>query len=231
MDGDSDGPAGKTAENWSRRDGIRAGSVSGPWRSVARADSPDVASDPVPDDLAPQPRALPRQPVRRPLPVALWIGLGLLVAVSLVLTALFLRPDPTLVAGAPVAETVEPAATPEPEPDALPAEPDAVAEPADPALGAVGSVRVRLGEGFPDERRDTIVAALEAGGIADVQVEVLPFAIATSRVGYYLGPDRAAAEALARLAAPAAGGSLAVRDYGKLLDDPESGRLDLWIAD
>ena len=64
-------------------------------------------------------------------------------------------------------------------------------------------------------------------------MEPLPFAVETSRVGYYLAPDRAAAEALARLAAPLVtpGAALPVRDYGKLLDDPQPGRLDLWVAD
>ena len=37
VDGTRDRPPGKTAENWSRKDGIRAGAVSGPWRSCAAA--------------------------------------------------------------------------------------------------------------------------------------------------------------------------------------------------
>ena len=36
VDGTRDRPPGKTAENWGRKDGIRAGSVSGPWRSAPR---------------------------------------------------------------------------------------------------------------------------------------------------------------------------------------------------
>jgi hypothetical protein len=38
-DGPRDRPPGHRAENWSRRDNIRAGSVSGPWRSAPRGDA------------------------------------------------------------------------------------------------------------------------------------------------------------------------------------------------
>ena len=54
-------------------------------------------------------------------------------------------------------------------------------------------------EALPAERRAAIVAALEEAEIADVRVEALPFAVTTTRVGYYLEADRGAAEALARL--------------------------------
>lgn len=37
------GTAGGSGENWSRRDGIRAGAVSGPWRSAARSSPPGAA--------------------------------------------------------------------------------------------------------------------------------------------------------------------------------------------
>jgi hypothetical protein len=94
-------------------------------------------------------------------------------------------------------------------------------------------VRLRVPEAMEGARREALVAALAAGGIDAVRVEVLPFEVATSRVGYYLAADRAGAEALARLVGPLVGqrGALAVRDYGKLLDDPEPGRLDLWIGE
>ena len=104
----------------------------------------------------------------------------------------------------------------------------------DPALAAVGSVRLRVPETLARGAAATaIVAALKEGGIAEVQVEPLAFAVETSRVGYYLAPDRAAAEALARLAAPLVtpGGGAAGRDYGRLLDDPPPGRLDLWVGE
>ena len=63
-------------------------------------------------------------------------------------------------------------------------------------------MRLRAPETLAPARLDAIVAALREGGIAEVEVEPLGFAVETSRVGYYLAPDRAAAEALARLAAP-----------------------------
>ena len=46
---------------------------------------------------------------------------------------------------------------------------------------------VRVPGGAAEERREAIVAALEEAEIADVRVEALPFAVTTTRVGYYLG--------------------------------------------
>jgi hypothetical protein len=62
-----------------------------------------------------------------------------------------------------------------------------------------------------------------------VRVEALPFKVASSRVGYYRADDLAAAEALGRLVTPVLAEAIGVRDYGKLLADPEPGRLDLWV--
>ena len=61
----------------------------------------------------------------------------------------------------------------------------APAVPAIPALAGITSVRLRVGPGFAPERQDAIVAALTEAGVPAVQVEPLPFEIATSRVGYY----------------------------------------------
>ena len=104
--------------------------------------------------------------------------------------------------------------------------------PADPALAGVTSVRLRVGPDFPPERKAAILAALAKAGITGVQVEALPFEIASSRVGYYRAADMAAAEALGRVVAPviASGGEVGVRDYGQLLADAEPGRLDLWVG-
>jgi hypothetical protein len=65
-----------------------------------------------------------------------------------------------------------------------------------------------------------------------VKVELLPFKIATSRVGYYRAVDLPAAEELGKLIAPviAGGTEVGVRDYAQLLADPEPGRLDLWVG-
>jgi hypothetical protein len=210
MDGDREGSRRSTAENWSRPDGIRAGSVSGPWRSAPRE---GAAAQPAPADPV-APRPVSPDPVRGAPPrrsVAVWIGLGCLAAAGFVAVALLLRPDVPSLAEVPA---VAPAA-------------------ADPALAGVGSVRVRASEVLAPARREAIVAALTDGGIAEIEVEALPFAVETSRIGYYLAPDRAAAEALARLVAPlvAPGGALPVRDYSQLVDDPEPGRLDLWIRE
>ena len=50
-------PPGKLANNWGRRDNIRAGAVSGPWRSVPRSDARD--SEPPSSPVSP-----PAKPVR-----------------------------------------------------------------------------------------------------------------------------------------------------------------------
>ena len=187
-----------------------------------------------------------------------WIALGLILSAASVGAVYLLLPRPPEEAPAPMAaapeaetppaapdatptqtaeatSTPNPAAeatsTPMPAAEAVPAPEAADADP-DPALAGVASVRLRVGPDFPPERREAIVAALEAAEIRTVQVEVLDIEIGSSRVGYYLEGDTAAAEALARLVAPVAesGGNLAVRNYGKLLPDAEPGRLDLWLG-
>ncbi len=94
-------------------------------------------------------------------------------------------------------------------------------------------MRLRIGPDFPADRQAALVKALDNAGIPAVKVEQLPFRIATSRVGYYRAADMIAAEALGKLITPVVGGGAAVgvRDYGKLLTDPDPGRLDLWIGD
>jgi hypothetical protein len=65
VDGTRDRPPGKMAENWSRRDHIRAGAVSGPWRSAPR---PDAAAAP---PSAHEPTAEPRaEAAAEPWPAA-----------------------------------------------------------------------------------------------------------------------------------------------------------------
>ena len=65
MDGTRKTPPGREARNLSRRDGIRAGSVSGPWRSVPKSDD------------APRQTAEPqRPPVATPRPPLEWTGRG-----------------------------------------------------------------------------------------------------------------------------------------------------------
>ena len=183
--------------------------MSGPWRSAPRA---EAAAEPAAPAIEPaEPGTVRRRASGRS--AAVWIVLGAVVAAAGVAAALMLRPEaPGEVPGL--------------------AEAPAAAAP-DPALAAVGSVRLRAPETLAPARLDAIVAALKEGGIAEVEVEPLGFAVETSRVGYYLAPDRAAAEALARLAAPLVtpGAALPLRDYGRLADDPPPGRLDLWVGE
>jgi hypothetical protein len=247
VDGTRDQPPGKQAQNWGRRDGIRAGSVTGPWRS-----GPREAAAPVPrraaqdnrarttdtaDELEPAAERAQRRGyaaehharAQRWLVGGMWIAFGGLVAVGFVLAAFMLRPD------ADAWRSDEPVP-----PEAAAATPEASVETPPPAavtasgpLQGAGVVRLRIGPDFPAERRDEIVAALGGAGVADVRVEALPFRIASSRVGYYRAEDLPLAEALGRLISPviAGGAEVGVRDYGQLLSNPEPGRLDLWVGD
>lgn len=224
MDGTRDRPAGKPAENRSRSDGIRAGAVSGPWRSGPRDQVPAPERRPPPERRAVvELEPLPVEPARRSPSVALWSVVGFLVAFALVVVAFLLRPEP------PAPQAV---ATPTPvsEAELAPVVPPAPAvDPA--AFAAVSTVRLRIGQGFPQERQEAILAALAAAGLGDVRIEPQPFEVATSRVGYYRAEDLSAAEALARLAATATGGgAIEPRDYSQLLPDAEPGRLDLWVG-
>lgn len=67
--GSDEKPPGKVAENWSRSDHIRAGSVSGPWRSVPREES---GARPVPPASA---RKRPASTSGNPLPLD-WMRKG-----------------------------------------------------------------------------------------------------------------------------------------------------------
>lgn len=265
LDGTQDRP-GKTAQNWSRRDNIRAGAVSGPWRSAPRAGGEAPAAPAVTPGPAPTRQAEAVAPTRvvaqtraagvggqeavtdRPAAggqrvgqtrrVALWIGAGVLVAFAIVGAAVLLRPggDPEAVAPAGSEDAVEPAAVaPDKAPEAEAAQASGTgtgAALADPALAGVSSVRLRVGPEVTAGQQEAIVGALKGAGVDEVVVESLPFKIATSRVGYYRAADEPAAEALARVASPLIGdgAAIGVRDYGKLLTDPQPGRLDLWIG-
>jgi hypothetical protein len=103
---------------------------------------------------------------------------------------------------------------------------------AGPAVAQGAALRLRVGEGYPEEERLALIAHLQAAGHERVLVEEIPFPIALSRVGYYQSADRSAALALAEKITPlfrADEGDMAVRDYGNLMPDAEPGRLDLWI--
>ena len=259
VDGADGRRPGKTAENWSRNDRIRAGAVSGPWRSAPRTETaPSPAVGPTPVEPAPELAATPpphRDPVieRPPTPrvevvrpvtgrhphrtsrgaMFGWIGFGLVFAAGCVGLAFLFQPD----AGAEPQGLSAPAETAGAGPGDVAAAaaggPAAGALPEPTTITGITSVRLRTGTGFAEADRDAIVAALAKAGLSEVQVEPLPFAVANARVGYYRPEDRAASEALAAYVAPVLGfaAPIAVRDYGALLDDAEPGRLDLWVGD
>ena len=183
---------------------------------------------------------------RRGLAMVAWIAFGVLVAAGIVVAALLLRPDmadehpgddvalplPAKENGTPpVASASEvPVAAPDVAQDTTDV---ATPGPADPALASVVVVRLRVGPDFAPARGSEIVAALKAAGIPEVKVESLPFKITSSRIGYYRTADLQAAQALGRVMSPIVApeaSPLGVRDYGRLLADPEPGRLDLWIG-
>ncbi len=240
MDGTRDRPPGKTAENWSRRDGIRAGAVTGPWRSAPREDKRTPASGKEAgvgvSPAAPEPEAATHPGAKaaggwKP-GVREWSALGVVVAVAIVGAALMFRVSQT--EEAPVQEAAPEAGVPEAAvAEDGPGGAPAVVAPSDPALAGVTSVRLRIGPDLAPERKAAILAALAEAGVTGVLIEPLPFEIATSRVGYYRAADLVAAEALGRVVAPviAPGGTVGVRDYGQLLADAEPGRLDLWIGE
>lgn len=284
------------AENWGRRDSIRAGAVSGPWRSGPRA-TPPAAPPPLPPRSAtaalpprptqaaqvplppprltpaaqapaPQPSQSPKPavtqsgpvlhapaasrqqartaaplPARGRRPLVLGITGGLAAAIAIFAGALVLRPggrDGTESTVSAPGQAEAPAETAGTAPaGAAPAAPESASAPAaNPpspedvaALSGITEIRLRLGPGFPESRRDTLVDALDKAGLKGLAVETVPVAVAASRVGYYLPGDREAAEALARLVAPYLGGrSINTRDYQGLMPTPVAGRLDLWIS-
>lgn len=222
MDGDRNRPPAKVAENWSRRDGIRAGAVSGPWRSAPRREGAAVPTEAVTEEALEAglpvttlqtPRASPARSTGR----RLWLAAGGLAVVLVVVGALLLRG-----AGAPV----ELSAAPTP----APAVGFGVGAP---ALAGIAAVRVRIPASVSEARKEAVVAALTSGGIPRVTVEAVPFEIGSSRVGYYRAEDEAAASALAVVAGPMVmpSGQLPLRNYGPLADDRGTGRLDLWVKD
>ena len=180
-----------------------------------------------------------------------WIAFGAVVAVGCIVAAYIMRPeagavavlaDPQAVADAPpppVAEPARPGTVAVADDARLEAPATAGAQVApsapsgpDAALAGVSVVRLRVGPGFDAGRQAAIVAALTKAGVPSVKVELLPFKIATSRVGYYRAADLRAAEELGKLISPviAGGTEVGVRDYAQLLADPEPGRLDLWVG-
>jgi hypothetical protein len=172
-----------------------------------------------------------------------WVVFGLLFAVACVGLAFMFQPEAlpdgaaenSKAAGAPSDRVADLGTAPAPGESAgspLPAESFTPVAPAPEALAGITNVRLRTGAGLADAARDVVAAALAQARIAEVQVETLPFEVASSRVGYYRAEDKAVAEALAAFIAPVLGRAepLPVRDYGELLDSAEPGRLDLWIG-
>ncbi len=195
---------GGPARNCSRSDGIRAGMVTGPWRSGSPERSSPVtgAGEPAAAPIVgvAQPAAAGTGPTAKPGARRARTGLALGAAL--------------LAAGvAVIAWTV-----PGPMPGAAPA----VA-----VSGLPERVVLRM-LGTVDA--DVLAARLAQAGVADVALSPLAFGTARTRVGFYHDEDRAAAEALAALLADPEGAVPPLRDYGALVPRPPRGTIDLWIA-
>jgi hypothetical protein len=197
------GPGGP-ARNCSRRDGIRAGAVTGPWRSGQTPPSVPVANATLvgaeagagpwqPAVARTGPPARTRASTVRPVILA---GAALLAVGSVAVA--WMAPWPIWARAPGVAAGEMP-----------------------------GRVVLRV-PGAADP--GSLVARLERAGVADVALSPLAFAITETRVGFYHDADRAAAETLAALLRGADGATPPLRDYGGLVPAPPQGTIDLWIA-
>jgi hypothetical protein len=145
----------------------------------------------------------------------------LAVAGGLIALAVLFRPEAPAPRATP-ADAVAPA----------PAAPVATAAnaPAGTPLPAAVRIIVRVAPDTGRGHQDTIVAALRSAGYDSVEVNVMPFPILRSRVGYFHETDRPAAEALVAALAQVTGDAVELRDYGPLEIMAAPGRLDLWIG-
>ncbi|WP_324364688.1 hypothetical protein [Amaricoccus sp.] len=188
----------------------------------ARQVEPDLVE---PDYRDPEYREIGETMDRQRRSVRLAIAAGVLTALAIVGAAFLLRLGAWPERASPEAPAETVAATAPPVASAPSPTPSAAAE-------EPGAIRLRVGPNLAPERREQIAAALEAEGYGPVVMEVLPFQIAASRVGYYRAEDEAPAAALARFLSGMLGDGgieVSTRDYGKLLNDTEPGRLDVWI--
>lgn len=192
-DGSHDRPTGQRAENWGRRDKIRAGAVSGPWRSAPREDAPlemDAPRAPRPTPPGGPPLAwtgrqaeapespvepestahtAPRQPrgrSRRSVLLGVLAGAG--IAAAIVAVAIYLRPQAV---GTPLNEPPAPTTPAEESGGAITApageyspDPSEAVASAIPAEGPAGpALRLRVGPDVDPAREAEILAELSSG--------------------------------------------------------------------
>jgi hypothetical protein len=216
---------------------VRGPIAATPGDAVAQdvPDGPDAPGVPVaapaPHPVAPTPlpatvAARAREPARPARPdsqrtVWIWTLFGLAVAGGLIALAVLFRPEAPAPRATP-ADAVAPA----------PAAPVATAAnaPAGTPLPAAVRIIVRVAPDTGRGHQDTIVAALRSAGYDSVEVNVMPFPILRSRVGYFHESDRPAAVALVAALAQITGDAVELRDYGPLEIMAAPGRLDLWIG-
>lgn len=163
---------------------------------------------------------------RRSTAGQLWraVVLGLAVAAAIVALALAVRP-----AAAPAGDEAPAAAT------ALGSGPTplVVASAATEAAAtpvAQTRVRLRLSPGLSPDDVQAFAAAARAAGYAAVDPMTMPAEAPRSRIEYFAPADRAAAEALARALAPAAGELIETRNLADLAGPDSAGRIEAWIA-
>lgn len=178
---------------------------------LVEAAEPMVAEKPLP--RGPEAiRALPHQPKssgsRREVGLALLVGLA--IAAAIVAAAVYFRPAPsatTLNTGPVPEQGLEVAATPVS---------DAV-------------VQLRLPPAMTAERVEELRNALAAAGFVRVEVATVTAPIGATRVDYAHPQDQAAAETLAGVLSPLAGGELVAQQAADPAELP-AGHLNLWVV-
>lgn len=218
-----------TAQNWSRKDGIRAGSVTGPWRSVGRTEASMSAPSPhrpesvqpqlVPAEIEPPAATIraisaPLVPQRHAIPRKRrnWTLSAAVSGLTLAAAATFLLPRQAGVpeSAPPVAAALAPAAQAE----------AAVTAPVTTRLS------LRIGSEAAEDRVGALLGALHEAGFGEIAVTRVPFQIGATRIGYFHEGDLAAAEAVRSALASE---KIELRNFGAILPAPPPGSLDLWI--
>lgn len=153
------------------------------------------------------------------------VALGLVLAAAIVALALVLRPAPAETSsGLPSAELSPTALGSGPVPD------PAMAAALPSTSVADASVRLRFGTDAPAGQGETFAEAARAAGYQTVSLQEMPIPVSRSRIEFFSGADRQAAEALAQALAPVAGGTMEMRDLSTIAGSAEPGRIEAWIG-
>lgn len=152
------------------------------------------------------------------------VALGLVLAAAIVALALVLRPAPAETSDLPSPGLSPTALGSGPVPDLTTAADVPSTSVAD------ASVRLRFGTDAPAGQGETFAEAARAAGYQTVSLQEMPIPVSRSRIEFFSGADRQAAEALAEALAPIAGGTMEMRDLSTMAGSAEPGRIEAWIG-